>query len=111
MAKNIGAEYIIAPMVETSYALSKYILAKNKVWSEEERKNVQFLFNLETITTYNNMMIPINCMNVITHYEDGTPALGLGPLIYIPSSKHHCVPHPDSFRETHTCGLCSVICP
>jgi hypothetical protein len=27
-----------------------------------------------------NMMIPINCMNVITHYEDGTPALGLGPL-------------------------------
>lgn len=55
MAKNLGAEYIIAPMVETPYALLKYIGAKNKVWQDEERKHVQFLFNLETITTYNNL--------------------------------------------------------
>ncbi len=55
MAKNIGAEYIIAPMIETPYALSKYIAAKNKVWQPEERNQVQFLFNLETITTYNNL--------------------------------------------------------
>jgi hypothetical protein len=27
------------------------------------------------------------------------------------SSKHHCDPYPDGFRETHTCGICSVTCP
>ena len=53
--KLLGAEYIIAPMIETSYALQKYIEAKNKVYNEEEREDVRFLFNLETITAYNNL--------------------------------------------------------
>lgn len=53
--KLLGAEYIIAPMVETAYSLKKYIDAKNKVYSSEERKDVRFLFNLETITAFNNL--------------------------------------------------------
>ena len=35
-AKQFGVRYIIAPMVETPYALSKYIQAKGKVFNSEE---------------------------------------------------------------------------
>ena len=37
-AKQVGVSYIVAPMVETPYALSKYIAAKNTVYLEEERR-------------------------------------------------------------------------
>jgi hypothetical protein len=54
-SKQFGVEYIIAPMVETPYALKKYIEAKNAVYSSEQREDTKFLFNIETITTYNNL--------------------------------------------------------
>jgi hypothetical protein len=54
-AKQIGVRYVVAPMVETAYALSKYVAAKNMVFNEDEEEDTDFLYNLETITGFENL--------------------------------------------------------
>jgi hypothetical protein len=73
-SKQHGVEYIIAPMVETPYALTKYIEAKNKVYSAEQQKYTDFLFNLETITTFN----ALEEMAAIAKKENGVKGIVLG---------------------------------
>jgi hypothetical protein len=51
-SKQIGVQFVVAPMVETPYALSKYIAAKEQVYSPDEAQDTQFLFNMETITCF-----------------------------------------------------------
>jgi len=73
-SKQIGVEYIIAPMVETPYALSKFIEAKNKIYTKEEQKDTDFLVNIETITGFNN----IESMAQKASVENGIDGLVFG---------------------------------
>lgn len=54
-ARTIGVKAIVAPMIETPYAMKKYVQATKFVFPEEERKGVKFLFNIETITGFANI--------------------------------------------------------
>jgi hypothetical protein len=53
-SKQIGVDYVVAPMVETPYALSKYIAAKNQTFNADEQLDCDFLFNVETTTSFQN---------------------------------------------------------
>ena len=53
--KQIGTDYVIAPMIETDYALKKFIDSKNKVFDEYERSSCDFLINIETIQGFKNL--------------------------------------------------------
>lgn len=60
-----GVDHVIAPMVETPYALSKYIEAKDKTHPGNP-DGTKFLFNLETQSTLENLdaMIPLAAKGV-----------------------------------------------
>jgi len=58
--KLYGAHYVIAPMVETPYALTKFAESKNKSHGAEVTET-EFLVNMETVTGLSNLaaMTPI----------------------------------------------------
>lgn len=53
--KILGADGIMAPMIETPFAASKFKNAYNKVFYSSEEGSIDKIINLETITAYNNM--------------------------------------------------------
>ena len=52
-SQSYGCDYIIAPMVETEYALIKFIEASKKIYGVD-RSSVDLLFNIETKTSFEN---------------------------------------------------------
>lgn len=49
-ARTIGVKGIVGPMIETEYAMSKYVKAAHFVFPQEELTNMELLINLETKT-------------------------------------------------------------
>ena len=53
-ARIIGVSRIVAPMVETAYALKKFLQAFNMAFPEEDRQDVVAAINIETETSIKN---------------------------------------------------------
>lgn len=53
-ARAIGVTHLVGPMVETPYALSKYLGAVKMAYPPDEREQVGFLVNIETIDAVRN---------------------------------------------------------
>ena len=54
-AKKAGANIIVAPMIESAYAVKKYAQAIKTVFYEDEQKNISFLINIETKVGFDNL--------------------------------------------------------
>jgi len=81
-SKQFGVEYIIAPMVETPYALKKFIEAKNKVYSLDQQDHTDFLFNVETITAFNTL----NDLALLAIAADGVNGIVFGRVDFAGSN-------------------------
>jgi 4-hydroxy-2-oxoheptanedioate aldolase len=53
-ARVIGVERIVGPMVESPYALTKYLRAVALAFPPDEREQVDFAINVETLTGFAN---------------------------------------------------------
>lgn len=54
-AKKYGAKSIISPMLETPFALKKFVDNCRKIYSDSEIHNINLYPNIETITAYKNV--------------------------------------------------------
>ena len=80
-AKLFGVRYVVAPMVETAYAGSKFSDAKNLVFNKQEQEHTDFLFNLETITGFNNRVELMDS----TSGENGVDGVVFGRVDFVGS--------------------------
>lgn len=83
-ALSIGAKGIIAPMAETSFALSKWLKTIKNMVSPDNAKDIEFAVNFETITTYRNIddMLALPDVSLLAGVTIGrvdlTASMGLG---------------------------------
>jgi 2-keto-3-deoxy-L-rhamnonate aldolase RhmA len=63
-ALSIGVKGIIAPMAETSFAVSKFLGALETFVADDNRGDIDFAINIETITAFNNLDEMLNLRNI-----------------------------------------------
>lgn len=82
-SRSIGVTRIVGPMIETKYALKKFLACANLAFPEDERKEVDFLINVETISTVKNFDDMLTLPNiselkgVVVGRVDMTGSMGL----------------------------------
>lgn len=82
---EIGAKTIVAPMIESSYAVKKYINTIDMVFSEREKKDTKFLINIETPNGLKNIDEILNsesakCLDgIVLGRTDLTESMALNP--------------------------------
>ncbi|EKD23529.1 MAG: hypothetical protein ACD_81C00223G0004 [uncultured bacterium] len=54
-ALSLGVKGLIAPMAETPFALSKFLILIRDMIAEDNANDIEFAFNMETITAYRNL--------------------------------------------------------
>lgn len=66
-ALTLGVGGIIAPMAETRFAVSKFTNAIETFVAEDNREDIEFAFNLETITAYENIndILSLENLNIL----------------------------------------------
>jgi 4-hydroxy-2-oxoheptanedioate aldolase len=82
-ARVIGVDRVVGPMVESSWAFHKYVQAVQMAFPVEERHEVQFCINVETVTGFENFdaMLQLDDMRdldgVVLGRVDMTGSMGL----------------------------------
>jgi hypothetical protein len=83
-ARVLGVSRIVAPMVESAYALKKFLQAIDLAFPADERNEIEFAINIETAHAYKNMdeMLALpeigKLDGVVVGRVDMSHSLGLG---------------------------------
>ena len=78
MALSLGVKGIIAPMAETAFATSKFLDAIDTFVPEDNRKDIEFAVNIETITAYQNIdeILQLKKLNLLSSLTVGRVDFG-----------------------------------
>lgn len=83
-AQHLGVTGLVAPMIESGYAMRKFVEAVKKYFADDLRKNIHFGVNIETIQGFNNLkdILRENSKHLVDSITlgrvDMTGSLGLG---------------------------------
>jgi len=64
----LGATGVMAPMIETPFAMSKFVGAVNKVYKKVEQKDINYIINAETKTCVENLDAILDAHGDVLNY-------------------------------------------